>query len=155
MCVVAFADDDPGRIGFEAEALEEVYVEVAEGRRVLRVEVVEAAAARAEEETAQRQRRAATAEIAQATQDYAALTASRPMSAAPAAIDGAVSLIDELLAERESEAETLAQETADRFGPLPQEVVGRRIPEEQRQSRGERMVVERTGRVEHGARGRA
>ena len=68
-----------------------------------------AAAARAEEETAQRQHRAATAEIAQATQDYAALTASRPMSAAPSAINGAVSRIDELLAERESEAEALAQ----------------------------------------------
>jgi exonuclease SbcC len=59
--------------------------------------------------TAQRQHRAATAEIAQATQDYAALTASRPMSAAPSAINGAVSRIDELLAERESEAEALAQ----------------------------------------------
>lgn len=68
-----------------------------------------AAAARAEEETAQRQRRAATAEIAQAKQDYAAFTASRPMPSAPAAIDGAVSRIDELLGEREIESQILTQ----------------------------------------------
>lgn len=76
-----------------------------------------AAAARAEEETAQRQRRAAMAEIAQATQDYSALTASRPMSAAPAAVDGAVSRIDEMLAEREieSQALTLKLEAARRL----------------------------------------
>ncbi len=75
------------------------------------------AAARAEEEAAQSRRSAARAEMAQATQEYAALIAEQPSFQAPPAIEGAVSLIVELLAGREHEAQNLTRklETARRL----------------------------------------
>lgn len=68
-----------------------------------------AAAARAEKDTAQRQHSAAMTEISQATNDYNILKAEPPLSSMLVSISGAVSRIDELLAERDIETQMLAR----------------------------------------------
>ncbi len=66
------------------------------------------AAARAEEETAQRQGRESEAEISLAKEAYAALVVGVQEARIPSNIDGAAPIIEELLAEREIEAKGMA-----------------------------------------------